>query len=377
MMGKHLVFVGGGHAHLTALVRLKEFIRCGHRVTLVSPFPYQYYSGMAPGMLSGIYRPQEVRFHVKKIVAERGGEFIPDTVTAIAPPERLLSLKSGRNIFYDVVSFNPGSEVPVESFLSLPGENVFPVKPVIGFLQARHLVRNSAPGSLKRFLVAGGGPAGVETTANLWSLIREKGNGGEITLVAGKRLLSGYPEKVRTLAMNFLRERHVKIIEGSHIQEMRKGNVVLQDGMAVEFDAAFLAVGIRPSPIFKEGGLPVGEGGELLVNSYLQNTAYPEIFGGGDCISLEGNRLAKVGVYAVRQNPILFHNLMAALEKGALWAFTPQTHFLAILNMGGHRGILWRKGWVWEGRLAFLLKDYIDRSFMRKFQVSGELEEAE
>jgi hypothetical protein len=45
--------------------------------------------------------------------------------------------------------------------------------------------------------------------------------------------------------------------------------------------------------------------------------------------------------------------------------------------MGYGRGILWHKGWVYEGRLAFLLKDYIDRSFMKKFQVSGELEEEE
>ena len=75
-MGKHLVFVGGGHAHLTALVRLKEYIRRGHKVTLISPSPYQYYSGMAPGMLSGIYRPQEVRFHVRKLAEDRGAEFI-------------------------------------------------------------------------------------------------------------------------------------------------------------------------------------------------------------------------------------------------------------------------------------------------------------
>ena len=71
-------------------------------------------------------------------------------------------------------------------------------------------------------------------------------------------------------------------------------------------------------------GVPVGEGGELLVDSFLRSPAYPEIFGGGDCIALEGARLAKVGVYAVRQNPILFHNLMAALEGGSLRPFFPK-----------------------------------------------------
>jgi hypothetical protein len=43
--------------------------------------------------------------------------------------------------------------------------------------------------------------------------------------------------------------------------------------------------------------------------------------------------------------------------------------------MGNGKGIFWKKNWVWDGGLAFLLKDYIDRSFMKKFQVSGERDE--
>jgi hypothetical protein len=43
--------------------------------------------------------------------------------------------------------------------------------------------------------------------------------------------------------------------------------------------------------------------------------------------------------------------------------------------MGNGKGIFWKKNWVWQGRLAFFLKDYIDRKFMKTFQVSGELTE--
>ena len=101
----------------------------------------------------------------------------------------------------------------------------------------------------------------------------------------------------------------------------------------------------------------------------------PRFLGGGDCVSLEGNTLAKVGVYAVRENRILFHNLLAVLEGGKMEVFKPQKEFLLIFNMGDGKGIFWKKNWVWESRLAFLLKDYIDRKFMRTFQVSGELDE--
>jgi hypothetical protein len=43
--------------------------------------------------------------------------------------------------------------------------------------------------------------------------------------------------------------------------------------------------------------------------------------------------------------------------------------------MRNGRGIFWKKNRAWEARLAFLFKDDIDRRFMRKFRVSGELHE--
>lgn len=49
-MSKHLVLVGGGHAHMTVMLNLADYISRGHRVTLVSPSPYHYYSGMGPGL---------------------------------------------------------------------------------------------------------------------------------------------------------------------------------------------------------------------------------------------------------------------------------------------------------------------------------------
>jgi len=99
------------------------------------------------------------------------------------------------------------------------------------------------------------------------------------------------------------------------------------------------------------------------------------MFGGGDCIYFQPQPLDKVGVFAVRQNPILLANLMAALEGRSLKPFEPGGAYLLIFNMGDGRGIFWKKNLIFDGRLAFWLKDYIDRRFMRKFQISGELEE--
>jgi len=108
----------------------------------------------------------------------------------------------------------------------------------------------------------------------------------------------------------------------------------------------------------------------MLVNEYLQSVAHRELFGGGDCISMAAHKMDKVGVYAVRQNPILHHNLMAALEETEMKAFIPDRSYMLILNMGDGKGILWKDRLIWNGRFSFLLKDYIDRRFMKKFQES-------
>ena len=374
-MPKHLVFVGGGHAHLTALVNLRDTVRAGHRVTLIGPSPYHYYSGMGPGLLSGIYRPAEARFHVKKMAQDRGATFIEDRVVLVDPVRRTLVLGSGSEVRYDVVSFNTGSAVPLD-LLHPSGENVFPVKPIENILAARRKIREAPVGKRIRVIVVGGGSAAVEMAANLAHLAKETGRIGGITLVSRSNVLGDFPEKARTLARGALARWGVESIEGIGAESIADGGVRLDNGANLEGDMVLVATGISPSPLFRYSGLPTGEDGGLLVNDFLQCVDHPELFGGGDCISLAGFPLARVGVYAVRQNRPLHRNLSAFLEGRPLQRFDPGGDYLLILNLGDRNGLFRRKEIVWSGRLAFRLKNYLDKRFMRKFQVSGELGES-
>ena len=373
-MPKHLVFVGGGHAHLTALMSLRDIVRAGHRVTLIGPSPYHYYSGMGPGLLSGIYRPAEARFHVKKMAQDRGATFIEDRVVLVDPVRRTLALGSGAEVRYDAVSFNTGSEVPLD-LLHPSGDDVFPVKPIENLLAARRRIREADAGKRFRAIVVGGGSAAVEIAANLGHLGMETGRIEGITLVSRSTVLGDFPEEARAQARGALARWGVETIEGVAAESIADRRVRLENGADLEGDMVFVATGIRPSPLFRKSGLPTGEDGGLLVNEYLQCIGPPELFGGGDCVSLAGSPLARVGVYAVRQNRPLHRNLSAFLEGRPLQRFDPGGDFLLILNLGDRMGLFRRKGIVRSGRLAFKLKNYLDTRFMRKFQVSGELRE--
>jgi len=48
--------------------------------------------------------------------------------------------------------------------------------------------------------------------------------------------------------------------------------------------------------------------------------------------------------------------------------FTPQQDYLLAFNMGDGTAVVRWKSLVFDGRFGFFLKDYLDRSFMRRFQ---------
>jgi NADH dehydrogenase FAD-containing subunit len=367
-MKRHLVLAGGGHAHMTVITKIQDLVGLGHQVTLIGPSPYHYYSGMGPGMLGGFYAPEEIRFPVKDMTENRGGRFIQDRVLRIDPENHRLHLTSGSTVDYDVVSFNIGSGVPAGDITESDG-TVLTVKPIENLLKGREALLDLLKRKGARLVVVGGGPAGLEIAGNLWKRVHEHGGGAQITLLPGRRLLHRFPEKARQLAMSSLTSRGIGVIEGVRVKRLGRGEGLLEDGGSFSYDLCFVAVGVTPPGVFERSRMPVGAGGGLLVNAFLQSPLYPEVLGGGDCIHFLPHPLDKVGVFAVRENPVLYHNLVAALEGKRAIPFQPAKKYLLIFNLGDGKGIFCRGSWVWDGRLAFILKDRIDRRFIKKFCV--------
>lgn len=371
---KRLVLVGGGHVHLLCLKNTDRFIRDGAEVTLIGPDRFHYYSGMGPGMVSGFYRPEQVRFDIQTMVESRGGVFVQDKVRSIDKSSKTLMLQSGKKIPYDVVSFNVGSYVPMDR---IPGaqESAIPVKPIEKLQSVQEMiqkrVQNGEPKT--RVLVIGAGPAGVELAGNIWRLARDRRNPVEITVANSRdRVLPNLNEKAGVLAQASLTRRGIRVLSNFRVAHMEHGMARSRSGDEVSFDVAILTIGIMPQRVFADSGLTTSEDGALLVDDHLESTDSTDIFGGGDCIAIQEHPVDRVGVYAVREAPILFENLLARLTGKPLSPFRPQGRYLLIFNLGDGSGIFVRGSWVWQGRLAFMLKNYLDTRFMTRFQVSGE-----
>jgi len=311
------------------------------------------------------------------MVESRGGRFIRGKVTSVNPEDKIMLLDTGDKISYDLVSFNVGSHLPL-NILPGAGDSAYPVKPIEKLEALRSEILQRITDGTPHIVIIGAGPAGVELAGNIWRLVKEHRGSARITLASSRDgVLPRLPARVGALARASLERRGIAILSDFRAASIEEGLVHSHSGRTVPFDIAIVSIGIVPNGIFWDSGLDTATDGSLLVNDYLQSVTHADVFGGGDCITIRNRKIDRVGVYAVREAPILFHNILARLRREPLKPFVPQHHYLLIFNFGDGTGLLFRRPFTITGKWAFSLKDYIDRRFMKRFQVSGETRSVE
>ncbi|MGE4537946.1 MAG: NAD(P)/FAD-dependent oxidoreductase [Desulfovibrio sp.] len=385
-MRKRLVLAGGGHAHLFTLSRLGVFDDAGIAVACVAPSPFLAYSGMGPGMLSGRYALEDLRFDIAAMLAAgdrqarsasrfpparangaRRHVFVQGRVAGIDAEGKRLILEDGRELAYDAASFGLGSVV--DAPFPVEGDGVYTVKPIENLLAARRAIESRVgAGEAVRVVVAGGGASAFEVAGNALGLLAGLGvTRPLVTVVAGRGLLPGWPARAKRLAHASLARRGGRVL-CDRVERFDRDRVMLVSGGTLACDVLLVATGTRPPGVFARSGLALTPDGGLDVNAFLQSALYPDIFGGGDCIRFAPRPLPRAGVYAVRQGPVLCANLLARLTGRELTPFRKtDTNYLALLNCGDGRAILRKGPVVLEGRWCMALKDWIDRRFIGSF----------
>ena len=381
---KRVVLLGAGHAHLEAIRKAGAFTRRGIDLIVVAENPY-WYSGLATGMLGGSSEPEDDQIDVAALVERGGGTFLDDRVTAIDPASKMVERASGPPLSYGVLSLGLGSEVPLESVEGLAervagaDRSVVAAKPIPNLWRLRQEVeaqlerarQDGEPRAPIGIVVIGGGVTACEIAANVLGLIEREGAAGlaTVTLLAREaRLVASWPARAARIVAASLRRRGATICAGTTAAQLQDNAVVTTDGRRVPYDIVVAALGLRPSRWIGSAGLPTSPQGALLVDECLRSVGDPDVFGGGDCIAIGDCELPRVGVYGVRQAPILAHNLLATLEGWPLRRFRPQRRFLLIMNLGDGTALAVRDGWCWHGRLALWLKDWIDRRYVAKYR---------
>jgi len=410
---KHLVLIGGGHSHAIVLKMFGINPLPGVRLTLISDVLHAPYSGMLPGHVAGFYDYDECHIDLRSLAEFAGCQILVDRAIAIDLNKNLVICQTCPPINFDVLSVDIGS---TPATLSVPGaaEYAIAAKPVPEFLSSWNQLISERQNSLQKLLriaIVGGGAGGVELALNMQSRLgkeegfgnrlcngfngwilryserrkREKGRGKkeeelEIHLFhSGAELMQGHNQRVRRRLQEILISRGIqlhlkekvcavkKIERETNPQFPTNYQISCKSGLKLECDRIFWVTQASAANWIRESGLAADSNGFMQVNDCLQSVSHPNVFGAGDIAAMVNYPRPKAGVFAVRQGKPLFENLQQFLLEKPLKPFAPQEQYLGLIGTGNKRAIASRGNFMWESRLLWYWKDWIDRQFMQKF----------
>jgi pyridine nucleotide-disulfide oxidoreductase family protein len=362
-----LILVGGGHAHVHVLKKLRTKKPRGLKVLMVSSDTRQYYSGMAAGYIEGRYDLEDYTFDLPELCERSGVQFIQDEVIHIDSKGKNLTTSSGRSIPYDRLSVDTGSELKNKR---IPGviENALMIKPFRNLTKLKQIIQSGSYDA-KNIVIIGGGAAGVELACAIAYAVQNHriSPPSHITMIdGGQDIMQNYPDKARFHARQALKKAGVALVLGTRVAQVGAHTVTLDSGNSIRHDLAIWATGTQSHPLYSASGLPTDEQDYLRVDETLRCISEKTIWGAGDCIAFgQLNELPKNGVQAIREAPILAHNLFSNLASGKYRIYRPKKRYLAIISLGGGLGLLTYGNIVLTGKNLWLLKDWIDRSYIR------------
>jgi selenide,water dikinase len=397
---RELVLVGAGHTHVQVLTALAQHKLSDVRITVVVDTPIAIYSGMLPGLVAGRYRRDELEIDARDLAKRCGARVHVEAAIAVEPQRRAIVLASGARIAYDIASFDIGSTV---AGLATPGvrEHAVPTRPIGRFIECLD-ERTRGAGPELRAVIVGAGAGGIELAFALRARMAgsataadgdrgrssashdeavtlpaqvaadARGRWNGITVIeAGPQILAGHPSRLVRRVEAHAAAAGIELRGNARVRAVHADAVELEGGACLPSELTLWVTGAAAHSLFRDSAIATDPRGFARIRPTLQLEEHEALFAAGDCATpITHPRTPKAGVYAVRQGPYLAHNLVAALRGEKLREYTPQSDFLTLLNLGDRRAIGAKWGRTIEGRWVMALKDWIDRRFVRRFQVS-------
>jgi len=363
---KTLILVGGGHAHALFLHQWQKQSVPGTQLIVIDPHPQVPYTGMLPGFVAGHYKVGDLYIDLQQLTHAAGGTLVTDRVEYINPEQKTVRTASGLVCQYDVLSLDVG----IHAKLDTPGfaEHAVAVKPLYDFAVRWEKFVSKQTGSTKsvNVVIIGGGVAGVELALAAQYRLQQSSVPVRVTIIDRGQVLQTVSQATQSYLRKVLTKRDIRMVEGATLTSITASGVHTNTTV-FQSDFTLGAAGPQPYAWLAATGL-ASTGGYIDTMSTLQTPQHPAVFAVGDCAHFVPHPLQKAGVYAVRQAPVLHHNVSAYLRDTAMQPFYPQRDYLKLISLGGKRAAADKWGWCWRGAWFWWLKSYIDTTFMKKFK---------
>jgi NADH dehydrogenase len=326
---QRVVVVGGGFGGLACARKLAgEPVE----VTLVDSHDYHLFTPLLYQVATALVNPGDIVFPFRSIFRRAGNvSFHQATVAAIDIERKVVRTAAGRELPYDSLVLATGS---TSDYFGDPGL----ADATLGMktLEQAQRLRNhvlacferaaQADGPAERralltFVIAGGGPTGVEFAGALAELRRLAGREYaefaaediRIVLVEGaSEVLPAFPAKLGRYARSVLERRGIDVRVGALIGSAGPDGATLRDGEVVVARTIVWSAGVRATEPGGTGELARSRNGRLEIDERLRPPGLPDVYVIGDVAAAAEEWLPMLSAPAMQQGRYAARAILAA-----------------------------------------------------------------
>jgi NADH:ubiquinone reductase (H+-translocating) len=395
MAGQHqVVIIGGGFGGLSAARRLAK---APVQVTLIDRCNYHLFQPLLYQVATGALSPANIASPLRNILKnEKNTQVLLAEATRIDTANRRVILSDGA-IGYDTLIISAGASHQyfghdewaqfAPGLKSIDDATDMRRRILLAFETAE---REPDPEKLRAymtFVIAGGGPTGVELAGALGEIANDTlrrdfrkivPSEARIILVEGAdRVLPGYPPKLSAAARRMVERLGVTVRTNAMVTDVRKDSVTVREGdrsETIPTRTVLWAAGVLGSPLghilSKETGAVLDKAGRVLVEPDLSIPGHPEIFVVGDLANFShqtGKPLPGVAQTAIQEGRYVATAIARRLRSEKIQPF----HYVDKGNLAtiGRGAAVADLGWLrLSGWPAWLLWIFIHLLYIVEFQ---------
>jgi sulfide:quinone oxidoreductase len=314
----HVVVLGAGLGGVIAAYEVRDKLRTGDRVTLVSRGEVYHFVPSNPWVAVGWRRRRSIEVRLPAVMKRRGIDFVDAPATQVLPGENRLALEDGRQLAYDYLVIATGPDL---AFDEIPG--LGPDANTQSICHVDHAERAAtafdafckAPGPIVVGAVQGAscfGPA-YEFAMILDTELRRRRLRDRVPMTfvtsepyIGHLGLDGVGD-TKGLLESEMRNRHIKWITNARVTSVDPGLMhveeIQEDGAVrathdLPFGFSMMLPAFRGVPALKGADGLTNPRGFVLIDKHQRNPAYRNIFAIGVTVAIPpmGKTPVPVGV---------------------------------------------------------------------------------
>jgi NADH dehydrogenase len=342
---KRVLILGGGFAGSNVLRQIqKQFKGDAVEITLVSQDNFFLFTPMLPEISSGMLHASDITTPIRTFC--KTANFCHAKITSIDIESKHVSVirifdQKESVLEYDYLILALGSKdnffgnINIEefSFTIKTLEDAISIRNhIISVLECADQERDAIlQEQLLRFVVVGGGFAGVEIATEMHHFLKDAAkryyknidakNIHTIIVSARDGILPEVGEELGKFALDYIRKSGIEIISNTKAVDAGEDHVLLSDNTIIPCATMIWAGGVAVDPLISSLKCEHGQSGRLVVDSYLRLKDHSSVFALGDCANLVDRKNHTVypttAQIAIRQAKLVSENIAAEINGKA------------------------------------------------------------